>query len=82
MATFRYRSTVLAMLSAHGVLPTPHTRPELVRDFVRDVYKYELRRLRDRCMAGEFAKREYSSRVDAVRRRYPVLALRAHEWLD
>jgi hypothetical protein len=78
---FHYRADVLAHLVAHGVRPTPHTRPDLVRGFVRDLYKYEIRALRDRYVRGEFAKREYAGRVDALRRRYPVLALHAREFV-
>ena len=79
---FRYRADVLEHLLHHGVRPTPRTRPELVRDFVRDLYKYEIRVLRERYLRGDFAKREYAERVDALRRRYPVLALHAWQFLD
>ena len=41
-----YRPSVLADLARHGVLPLPHTQPELVRDYVRELYKYEIKRLR------------------------------------
>jgi hypothetical protein len=53
-----------------------------VRDYVRDLYRYEIRRLRERYLNREFAKAEYSQRVDQLRRAYPVLALRAWEWLE
>jgi hypothetical protein len=79
---FRYRRDVLLALQSHGVRPTPDTPPELVRDFVRDLYKYEIRRLRERYLRGEFPKAEYSDRVEALRRAYPVLALRARDWLE
>jgi hypothetical protein len=79
---FRYRADVLERLWAHGVQPTARTPPERVRDFVRDLYKYEIRRLRERYLRKEFPKREYSIRVDALRRQYPVLALRARDWLE
>ena len=79
--TYRYRADVLAALLVHGVIPTPHTNPERVRDYVRDLYKYEIRRLRERYLRKEFPKQEYSDRVDALRRRYPVLSLRAIDWL-
>jgi hypothetical protein len=77
---YTYRPDILAALVVHGVRPTPATRPELVRDFVRDLYKYEIRCLRERYLRREFAKAEYSDRVDALRRSYPELALRAREW--
>jgi hypothetical protein len=53
-----------------------------VRDYVRDLYKYEIRRLRERYLRREFAKLEYSVRVDALRRQYPVLALPARDWVE
>ena len=80
--TFVYRPDVLAALLVHGVKPTSHTRPELVRDYVRDLYKFEIRRLRARYLRREFAKAEYSERVDALRRQYPVLALLPAEFIE
>ena len=78
---YTYRADVLRDLLVHGVRPTAHTSPQLVRDFVRDLYKYEIRVLRERYVRQEFPKREYAARVDALRRRYPVLALRPSEFL-
>jgi hypothetical protein len=80
--TFVYRPDVLAALLVHGVRPTSHTRPELVREYVRDLYKFEIRRLRARYLRREFAKAEYSERVDALRRQYPVLALLPAEFVE
>lgn len=79
---FRYRTDVLDRLLQHGVRPTDRTPPELARNFVRDLYKYEIRRLRERYMRHEFPKQEYSDRVDALRRSYPVLAWPAHLWIE
>jgi len=79
---FRYRADVLEHLLRHGVRPTPRTPPDLVRNFVRDLYKYEIRTLRERYVRGEFAKREYAERVEALRRRYPVLALQAWQFVE
>jgi len=72
---FRYRVDVLEHLLRHGVCPTSHTSPQLVRDYVRDLYKYEIRRLRDQMLANEFPRAEYAERVDRLRRRYTVLSL-------
>ena len=77
---FFYRPDVLRQLERHGVRPTSHTRPELVREYVRELYKHEIRRLRDRMVAREFPKTEYASRVDALRRQYPLLALQAWQF--
>jgi len=50
----RYRPEILDALWRHGVHATPSTDPVLVRNFVRDLYKYEIRRLRERYVGGEF----------------------------
>lgn len=79
---FRYRADVLEHLGHHGVQPTAHTRPGLVRDFVRDLYKYEIRQLRDRMLRNAFPREEYAARVDALRRCYPVLALLPRQFVE
>ena len=60
---FRYREDVLAELWKYGVRPTDHTPPALVRSFINEIYKFELRKLRDRYVRGEFPKREYHQLV-------------------
>ena len=75
MADYRYRPDVLRELERHGVKPTVRTPPECVRAYVRDLYKYEIRRLRERYLRQEFSKDEYWHRVDDLRRQYPVLSL-------
>lgn len=82
MALYAYRADVLKALIAHGVVPTDRTPPELARGFVRDLYKYELRELRDRYVRKEFAKKEYADRVVELRNKYPVLALVARQWVE
>ena len=72
---YRYRPDVLQHLQQHGIRPTSHSSPQLVRDYVRDLYKYEIRRLRDRMLADEFPRGEYADRVEQLRRRYTVLSL-------
>ena len=79
---YHYRQDVLDQLLRHGIRPTGRTPPGLVRDFVRDLYKYEIRCLRDRYVRGDFPKHEYAGRVDALRRQYPVLALQAPELIE
>ena len=79
---FRYRPEVLEQLSCHGVQPTPHTPPQLVHDFVTDLYRYELRRLRDRLVRREIPKAGYYDRVVELRRKYPLVSLKAHEWVE
>ena len=79
---FKYRADVLQELARHGVCPTPETRPERVREYVRDLYKYEIRRLRARMLADDFPKSEYSERVDWLRRQYPVLSLLPRQFVE
>jgi hypothetical protein len=79
---YRYRPDVLAQLGAHGVKPTPSTSPEFVRDFLNDLYRYELRRLRDRLVRREIAKPDYYAHVVGVRRRYPLLSMKLWEWME
>jgi hypothetical protein len=80
--TYRYRRDVLEKLEAHGVRPRSETPPELVREFVNDLYRYEIRRLRDRLLRGEFPKNTYLDRVVSLRNKYSVLALRPAEFVE
>ncbi len=79
---YRYRPDVLAHLWSHGIQPTPDTPPQLVYDFVSDLYRYELRRLRDRLGRGDIGKAGYADRVIAIRRRYPLLSFVAQSWVE
>jgi hypothetical protein len=79
---FRYRTDVLRNLERHGVRPTPRTPPELVREFVRDLYLYEIRALRARMLRQEFPRTEYADRVDWLRRKYTVLALLPRQMIE
>jgi hypothetical protein len=80
--TYHYRPEVLEDLWRHGVQPTPATPPQLVHDFVNDLYRYELRRLRDRLRRGEIPKPQYFDRVVEVRLRYRLLAMKAWQWTE
>jgi hypothetical protein len=79
--TYRYRPDVLAWLWQHGVQPMPSTPPELVHEFVSDLYRHEIRRLRDRLRRGDIPMAGYADRVIELRRKYPLISLKAHEWL-
>jgi hypothetical protein len=79
---YRYRSDVLERLEAHGIRPRPTTPPDLVREFVNDLYRYEIRRLRDRLLRGEFPKQTYSDRVVTLRNKYSILALKPFQFVE
>lgn len=78
----RYRREVLEQLATHGIAPTAETPPQLVHDFVNDLYRYELRRLRDRLLQKEIVKADYYSLVIQIRKRYPLLSLKLWQWLE
>lgn len=81
MTRYQYRPDVLAELWRHGVQPNDGTPPALVRGYVNDLYRYELRKLRDRVLVGEIARAAYYDVVVETRNRYRVLALKAPQWL-
>jgi hypothetical protein len=79
---YTYRQQILDELAGHGLIPRPDTPPQSLRDAVRDLYKYEIRRLRDRLIAGEIRKRDYAGHVVALRKRYRVLSNPMALWTD
>jgi hypothetical protein len=79
---YRYKADVLEQLTIHGIRPTSATPPQKAHDFVSDLYRYELRRLRARLLRKEIEKTSYYGHVVAVRERYRLLALKPWEWLD
>ena len=78
---YRYRSEVIEQLWRHGVHPRESTPPEFVHEFVSDLYRYELRRLRDQLVHGAIPKVGYYERVVDLRRKYPLVSLKPHQWL-
>jgi hypothetical protein len=79
---FRYRAEILDALAGHGLAPRADTPPDRLRDAVRDLYRYEIRRLRQSLLAGEIAKRDYAGHVVGLRRKYPVLSLPLELWME
>ena len=75
-----YRPDILEALASHGLVPRPETPPRLLRDAVNDLYRHEIRRLRDRCRAGEFPVAALSTHVVALRRRYLLLSTPLALW--
>jgi hypothetical protein len=82
LTSYRYRQEVLDALWCHGVQPRSTTPPELVHEFVSDLYRFELRRLRDKRVRREIPKNGYSDRVVELRRKYPLLSLTPWQWLE
>jgi len=82
MSVIRYKPDVLGALAEHGLRPAPETPPALLRKQIHDVYLFEIRKLRDRCRAGEFPRRELAGLVVELRKRYPLLSLSEDQWLE
>ncbi len=80
--TFRYRAVVLEALEKHGIRPRPSTPPELVHEFISDLYRFELRRLRARLVAGKVARQDYFDLVVGLRRQYPLVSLKPRQFVD
>jgi threonine synthase len=65
------------------IIGEPIEKPRaLVHGFVRDLYRIEIRRLRERLLKNEFPRKDYASRVIELRRKYPLTSLRPWEWLE
>ncbi len=76
-----YRPEVIEELARHGLCPKPGTSPALLREQINDLYRFEIRRLRDRCRAGEFSIRELPGQVVELRRRYMLLSIPTAQWV-
>jgi len=69
---FRYPEELLAALGAFGLAPRATTPPAVVRDALNDLYRFELRRMRDRLRAGHIAAADYYGLVVALRKHYGI----------
>ena len=80
VADWRYPGELLEALVRFGLSPTKETPPTLVREQVSDLYRYEIRRLRGRLLAGEFPKADYVGLVIQLRKRYWPLSATPQQW--
>jgi hypothetical protein len=77
-----YHPEILSELGRHGLIPASSTTPGRLRDAVRDLYKYEIRRLRDRVIAGDIRKQDYAGHVIELRKRYWLLSVPTELWVE
>ena len=82
MTEYRYHPAVLDQLAAHGIMPTATTSPDLVHEYLNDLYRYELRRLRRRLLDQQIRKADYYGHVVELRRKYPLLSIRRTQWVE
>jgi hypothetical protein len=78
--TYTYRAEVLEELARHGLCPLATTDPERLRDAVRDLYLYEIRRLRRELLQGNIIRTDYAAHVIELRKRYPLLSIPINQW--
>jgi hypothetical protein len=82
LMAYRYQPVILEELARFGVFPTAETPPALVHEFISDLYRFELRRLRERLVRGELARVDYADHVVELRRRYPLVSIRPSLWVE
>lgn len=71
---------ILEALAEHGLRPRHDTPPALLREQINDLYRIEIRKLRDRCRAGEFPVTALAPRVVELRKRYLLLSIPIDRW--
>lgn len=79
---FAWDPDMLRALAGLGVNPGPQTPPAFVKDYVSQLYRYELRRLRDRYVAREIGKAEFHALIVGLRPRYWMLSIPSVRWAD
>lgn len=80
--SFKYKESVINQLINHGIKPDETTPPELVREFINDLYLYEIRVLRKKLLDGLILRSQYAQTVLELRNRYPVLGLPIQFWTE
>jgi hypothetical protein len=78
--TTPFRPFVLDALASHGLCPTSETSVDVLRAQVNDLYRYEIRQLRGRFLAGAIPKASYADAVRALRLRYLLLSVPKEQW--
>ena len=78
--TYAYHERILDELARHGLRPLPTTTPGTLRDAVRDLYKYEIRKLRDEVLAGRIRRPDYAGHIVELRKRYWLLSVPTPLW--
>jgi hypothetical protein len=77
---YEYAPEALEVLAGHGLCPNANTPPALVREALSDLYRFEIRRLKRRLLAGEVAMARYSDHVIELRKQYWLLSIPVERW--
>ena len=81
LVTYEYAPEALEVLAGHGLQPRPDTRPAVVREALNDLYRYEIRRLKRRLLAGDIPTERYSEHVIGLRKQYWLLSIPIGRWV-
>lgn len=74
------KARVRDALIEHGIVPSTDQTPAQLRDRLRDAYIEEVRALREARRAGAIPLRDFATRADELKRRYPLLSLPLDMW--
>jgi hypothetical protein len=75
-----YPPEFLETLARLGLAPRADTPPTVVRRAVDELYKHELKQLRDRYLRGETARSDLAGQVIGLRKKYWLLTLSDQAW--
>ncbi len=75
-----YPPELLEALAGFGLAPLAGTPPIIVRDQLNELYRFEIRRLRDQLRDGVVAKPDYVGLVIQLRKKYWPLSLQPGDW--
>lgn len=78
--TWTYPDELSRALLAFGLKPVPTTPPLLVRGALNGLYRFEIRRLRQRLLDGHVEREHYVDEVIVLRKKYWPLALQPMHW--
>jgi hypothetical protein len=78
---YEYAPEALEVLAGHGLAPLLSTPPDVVRGALNDLYRYEIRRLKRRLLAGEFPQERYIDFVIELRKQYWLLSVPVARWV-
>ena len=75
-----YPRDLAEALATFGLAPRSDTPPVLAREALSDLYRHEIRRLRERLLAGLVARADYRGLVIELRKKYWPLSLTPEAW--
>jgi hypothetical protein len=77
-----FRPEILDELARHGLRAGPDTSAARLREQINDLYRFEIRKLRDQCRAGDIPVRDLATHVAELRRRYLLLSIPIENWIE